>query len=142
MVWAICGRMPLTMQSAPISRVSTTSRGSTVKSWRNTGSVVAWRAALRSATDPAKNTALLPSEILKGPTIGVAATIPRVTDKIGLRFSLDLMVIGDRLHYADVFSALQTVESELARTVNPNVMSITEWRRKHKQTGFVARIAE
>jgi predicted nucleotidyltransferase len=54
---------------------------------------------------------------------------------------IDLMVIADNLHYADVFGALQTVEADLGRTVNPNVMSVAEWRRKHGQAGFVARIS-
>ena len=54
---------------------------------------------------------------------------------------IDLMVIADKLDYADVFSVLQTVEAELGRTVNPNVMTLAEWRRKHKQAGFVSRIA-
>lgn len=54
---------------------------------------------------------------------------------------IDLMVIADKLDYADVFSALQIVEAELGRTVNPNVMTLAEWRRKLKQAGFVSRIA-
>ncbi len=54
---------------------------------------------------------------------------------------IDLMVIADKLTYADVFSALQTVEAELGRTVNPNVMTLAEWRRKRTQVGFVSRIA-
>ncbi len=54
---------------------------------------------------------------------------------------IDLMVIADELEYAEVFSALQTVETELARTVNPNVMSLSEWRRKRSQRGgFVSRV--
>lgn len=56
---------------------------------------------------------------------------------------IDLMVIAEKLDYADVFSALQTVEADLARTVNPNVMRLSEWRRKRGQaTGFVSRVAQ
>jgi hypothetical protein len=55
---------------------------------------------------------------------------------------IDLMVIADDVDYADVFSALQTAEGTLGRTVNPNVMSLAEWRRKRKQAGFVSRIAD
>ena len=52
------------------------------------------------------------------------------------------MVIADKLDYADVFSALQAAEAELARTVNPNVMPLSEWRRKRSQaTGFGSRVA-
>jgi predicted nucleotidyltransferase len=54
---------------------------------------------------------------------------------------IDLMVIADKLDYADVFGALQTVEAELGRTVNPNVMTVAEWNRKRGQAGFVSRIA-
>jgi predicted nucleotidyltransferase len=54
---------------------------------------------------------------------------------------IDLMVISEKLDYADVFSAFQGVEAELGRTVNPNVMTFEDWRRKRKQAGFVARIA-
>jgi predicted nucleotidyltransferase len=54
---------------------------------------------------------------------------------------IDLMVIADTLAYADVFAALQTLEVELGRTVNPNVMTLAEWKRKCCQAGFVSRIA-
>jgi len=46
------------------------------------------------ATDLTKNTARLPSEIIKAPTIGAALAIPKLTGKIGLDFSLDAMVVG------------------------------------------------
>lgn len=54
---------------------------------------------------------------------------------------IDLMVIVDDVDYAEVYAALQAVESALARSVSPNLMTLAEWRRKHKQAGFVARIA-
>jgi predicted nucleotidyltransferase len=54
---------------------------------------------------------------------------------------IDLMVIADDVDYADVFSALQRAEAQLGRTINPNVMSLAEWRRKLKESGFVKRIA-
>lgn len=54
---------------------------------------------------------------------------------------IDLMVIAEKLDYADVFSALQRVEADLGRAVNPNVMTLEEWQRKRKQAGFVLRIA-
>jgi predicted nucleotidyltransferase len=54
---------------------------------------------------------------------------------------IDLMVIAEKLDYADVFSELQSVEAELGRTVNPNVMTLEEWQRTLKQAGFVSRIA-
>jgi predicted nucleotidyltransferase len=69
----------------------------------------------------------------------VYGSVAKGTDRAAS--DIDLLVIADKLHYADVFSALQTVEAELGRTVNPNVMTLAEWRRKHKQAGFVSRIA-
>jgi hypothetical protein len=38
-----------------------------------------------------ENTALLPSEIIISPMLGVALAMPRLTGKIGLRFSVDVM---------------------------------------------------
>jgi len=55
---------------------------------------------------------------------------------------LDLMVISDRLGYQELFEALQPAEVVLARPVNPNLMSIAEWRTKRAQGDtFAARIA-
>ena len=54
---------------------------------------------------------------------------------------IDLMVIADGLDYADVYGALQAAEEALGRTVNPNVMSRAEWRRKRGEAGFVASVA-
>jgi hypothetical protein len=47
-----------------------------------------------NATDLTKNTANLPSEIVKAPTLGAALALPKLTDKIGLRFSLDAVLVG------------------------------------------------
>ncbi len=47
-----------------------------------------------NATNLAKNTANLPSEIVKAPTLGAALALPKLTEKIGLRFSLDAVLIG------------------------------------------------
>jgi hypothetical protein len=41
-----------------------------------------------------KNTAKLPSQIIKGPILGAALAIPRFTPDIGLRFSLDTILVG------------------------------------------------
>lgn len=54
---------------------------------------------------------------------------------------IDLMVIAEGLDYAEVYGAVQLAEAALGRTVNPNVMSISEWRRKRSEAGFVARVA-
>jgi len=44
--------------------------------------------------DLMKNSARLPSEILKGPMIGAALAIPRLTDKIALKLSIDAILFG------------------------------------------------
>jgi hypothetical protein len=56
--------------------------------------------------------------------------------------AIDLMVISDRLGYQDLFEAVQVAERVLARPVNPNVMSFSEWRTKRaKKDSFAARIS-
>jgi predicted nucleotidyltransferase len=70
----------------------------------------------------------------------VYGSIAKGTDRSAS--DIDLLVIADKLGYSDVFSALQPAEAQLGRTINPNVMTGAEWRRKRKQDGFVARIAE
>ena len=54
---------------------------------------------------------------------------------------VDVMVVTNKLDYADVYSALEEVEQQLARKINPNVMSLAEWRKKRAGSGFAARIA-
>ncbi len=44
--------------------------------------------------DPAKNTAKLPNQIISGPMIGAALTVPRLTKDIGVRVSLDTILVG------------------------------------------------
>lgn len=69
----------------------------------------------------------------------VYGSIAKGTDRAAS--DIDVMVVSDDLDYAELFSALQPVESALARTISPNLMSMAEWRRKRKQAGFAARIA-
>lgn len=69
----------------------------------------------------------------------VYGSVAKGTDRASS--DIDLFVVTDDLDYADLFSALQPLELELGRSVNPNVMSPAEWRRKQKQAGFAARIA-
>lgn len=54
---------------------------------------------------------------------------------------IDLMVIADDLDCATLTAALVTAEEALARPVNPNLMTRSEWRRKRAEAGsFAARI--
>lgn len=54
---------------------------------------------------------------------------------------IDLMVIAEDLDYPTLFEALQAAERQLARPVNPNLMTPKEWRRKGAQRdSFTARL--
>lgn len=55
---------------------------------------------------------------------------------------IDLLVVSDRVSYAEIFEAARPVESVLGRSVNPNVMSSQEWREKRREEdSFATRIA-
>lgn len=69
----------------------------------------------------------------------VYGSVAKGTDRAAS--DIDLFVVADDLAYADLYSALQPLEAELGRTVNPNVMSPAEWQRKQEQAGFAARVA-
>lgn len=43
---------------------------------------------------------------------------------------IDLMVIADKLEYADLFEALTVAEARLGRPINPTVQSLAEWKKK------------
>jgi predicted nucleotidyltransferase len=55
---------------------------------------------------------------------------------------IDLMVLAEAMDYPRLYSALQSAEVALARTLSPSVMTPDEWRRKRMQDdSFAARIA-
>jgi predicted nucleotidyltransferase len=75
----------------------------------------------------------------------IYGSVAKGTDRAGS--DVDLMVVTHDskkpLDYQSVFTALQATEASLARPVNPNLMSLTEWRRKCAEPdSFAARIAE
>lgn len=45
---------------------------------------------------------------------------------------IDLMLITDKLSYADVFPLLENTNTQLQRTVNPSIYSLIEWKDKVK----------
>ena len=98
------------------------------------GTVMAWAEAITAgrAWDQERDAPRIRAAFVYG-------SVAKGTDQAAS--DIDLMVIADKLDYADVFGALQTVEAELGRTVNPNVMTRAEWKRKRGQAGFVTRIA-
>jgi predicted nucleotidyltransferase len=70
----------------------------------------------------------------------VYGSIAKASDRASS--DVDLMVIANELDYATLFSSLPLAEAALARPINPNVMTLAEWRRKRSESdGFVARIA-
>jgi predicted nucleotidyltransferase len=70
----------------------------------------------------------------------VYGSLAKGTDRAGS--DVDLMVISRKLEYQKVFEALQKAEAALGRTVNPNLMTPQEWRRKRAETdSFAARVA-
>lgn len=40
---------------------------------------------------------------------------------------VDVMIVGENLSYGEIFGALQPAEKSIHRTINPNIMSPTEW---------------
>ena len=55
---------------------------------------------------------------------------------------IDLMVIGDELSYAELYTALQNAENTLRRKVSPIFLSPQDWRRKASQKGsFISKIS-
>ncbi len=55
---------------------------------------------------------------------------------------IDLMVIGDDLTYTDIYRDLTKAEAFLSRHVNPNILSVKDWRGKlTRKDSFVAKIS-
>jgi len=55
---------------------------------------------------------------------------------------IDLMVIGDELGYAELYTVLQNAEIILRRKVSPIFLSPEDWRRKASQKGsFISKIS-
>ncbi|MGQ0741211.1 MAG: nucleotidyltransferase domain-containing protein [Alphaproteobacteria bacterium] len=56
---------------------------------------------------------------------------------------IDLMIIGQRITYSEIYVALQKTEKILLRTINPNVMTPTQWGRKlASNNSFVDKILQ
>lgn len=56
---------------------------------------------------------------------------------------IDVLALSDRVDYTDVFSALQSAETELGRTINPMVYTPADWRKKYqKGNAFVVKVSE
>jgi len=56
---------------------------------------------------------------------------------------IDLMIVSDKLTYADVYAALETCSAKLDRTVNPTVYSRREMAKRVKEgNAFLTRVLE
>jgi predicted nucleotidyltransferase len=93
-------------------------------------------------------------------TVGIVEPIRRalapIADQIHLAFvfgsvakgseragsDIDLLVVTDKLAYADVYAALATAERTLGRTINPTVFTRAEWKvKRRRHDSFAARIS-
>lgn len=55
---------------------------------------------------------------------------------------IDLLVVSATLGLADLYTVLEEVESTLGRSVNPNIMTPAEWRKKRQvPDSFAERVA-
>jgi predicted nucleotidyltransferase len=75
------------------------------------------------------------------PQIGVAfvyGSVAKGTDTA--RSDIDLMVVGDRIAYSDLFKFGLAAEQTLGRKVNPTVLSWRELRKESKDDGFHSRV--
>ena len=56
---------------------------------------------------------------------------------------IDLMIVAKELSYSPVYAALQRAEKTLLRSVNPNLITPGEWKRKYAEKGsFVRKVFE
>ncbi len=69
----------------------------------------------------------------------VFGSVAKASERAGS--DIDLLVVTDDLAYADVYAALEPAEQSLARTINPTVFTLAEWKRKRaRKDSFAARI--
>ena len=69
----------------------------------------------------------------------VYGSIARGTDTA--RSDIDLMLMGDNMDYIGVYEAIQNAEAILHRRINPNLSTLSEWRKKlHDENPFIANI--
>lgn len=56
---------------------------------------------------------------------------------------IDLMLIGEGLHYSDLMERLLPLEEQLGRTINPTLYTLTDWQAKHAAgNSFVQRVEQ
>jgi predicted nucleotidyltransferase len=56
---------------------------------------------------------------------------------------IDLMIISDKLTYAELFPLLEKAEAQLGRSINPTFHSHSEWSNKYNQgNNFIAQLMQ
>lgn len=56
---------------------------------------------------------------------------------------IDLMLIGDELHYSEVMELLIPLEEQLGRTINPTLYTLSDWLAKQEAgNSFVQRVEQ
>lgn len=71
----------------------------------------------------------------------VFGSVAKKTDRADS--DLDVLILSDKIGYTEAFEALQRAERQLARSINPTVMTRADWKRKRRlQDSFARRIAE
>jgi len=56
---------------------------------------------------------------------------------------IDLMLVGDALNYSEVMGLLDAAEQQLARTINPTLLSLAEYEKKlNDKQSFLTRVLE
>ena len=69
----------------------------------------------------------------------VYGSLAERTDTAGS--DIDLLVVSDSLTHADLFGALETVNEQLGRTVNPSVYSLEEFdQRRREGNAFLSKV--
>jgi predicted nucleotidyltransferase len=71
----------------------------------------------------------------------VFGSIAKGTD--GAKSDVDLLVVSDSLTYTELYELLQPAEKALGRTIQPTVMTRSDWNRKRSaRDSFAKRVAE
>ena len=68
-------------------------------------------------------------------TAFVYGSVAKGTDTA--RSDIDLIVIGDRLNYSDLYTATQQAEAKLRRKINSTFFTPKDWQRKASDIGSV-----
>jgi predicted nucleotidyltransferase len=70
----------------------------------------------------------------------VYGSVAKGTDSVAS--DIDLMIVADDVSYAEVYGALQEAEAIIGRSVNPSLLTVSEWgERRTEKSHFVEKVA-